>query len=286
MLASSRQLAILEIINRDGGAELRQLAATFGVSPGTIRRDLMVLNASGLVDRVHGGAVPRFVTNPGPSRRPIQPAVSLQRAGRASIAAQAAALVQGASVALPAGPISELLALHLAGVPNLTAVTYSLPVAQAFRTCQRSDQTLVLTGGVFGDRHGLSGPMALQAMQSLHIDTGFIEFDGVDLEGRPANITEGTAELNRVVMAVADRVVCYADHTAWHRIAAHQVMAPGPGMVLLIDPQVPLDVQHALSSAGTKLIVARDNDPSELTTGRRPGPHRPIWRAEREPHLW
>ncbi|MFC5004789.1 DeoR/GlpR family DNA-binding transcription regulator [Dactylosporangium cerinum] len=260
MLASARQVAILEIVDRDGGAQLRQLADLFGVSPGTIRRDLTMLDASGLVARVHGGAVRRPGT--ARSRKPLRSAVLVRQTARAAIAADAARVVApGTVVALPAGPISELLAEHLTTVPELTVVTYSLPVAQVFRAHQRDDQTLILTGGVFTGTQGLTGPLAAGTMHSLRIDTGFVEFDGIAPNGRPANVDAGTAELNRAVLAAAARVVCYTDHTAWHRLAAHEVITGASGVLLLVDAHLRQEARGDLASAGIRAVVARGPAP-------------------------
>src|SRR5215212_7723141 len=56
MLAGQRQLLILEEVRRRGAVRVSELTALLDVSDMTVRRDLDVLSASGLVDKVHGGA--------------------------------------------------------------------------------------------------------------------------------------------------------------------------------------------------------------------------------------
>jgi DeoR family fructose operon transcriptional repressor len=56
MPADLRRARILERIERDGGASVRELARAYGVSSITVHRDLERLAADGLIERVHGGA--------------------------------------------------------------------------------------------------------------------------------------------------------------------------------------------------------------------------------------
>jgi DNA-binding Lrp family transcriptional regulator len=59
MLPAQRQDRILTEIERAGGARIVQLAELLGVSDMTVRRDIDVLAARGLVIKVYGGATVR-----------------------------------------------------------------------------------------------------------------------------------------------------------------------------------------------------------------------------------
>lgn len=71
MLASERRRAILREIELRGEVVVTAFAARHGVSEMTIRRDLGGLEAQGLVERVHGGAVRRRTGDPVRSMGPI-----------------------------------------------------------------------------------------------------------------------------------------------------------------------------------------------------------------------
>jgi len=58
MLSEERRRSILASLARDGKVVAARLVAELGVSEDTIRRDLRELAAQGLVQRVHGGALP------------------------------------------------------------------------------------------------------------------------------------------------------------------------------------------------------------------------------------
>ncbi|HNJ83516.1 MAG TPA: DeoR family transcriptional regulator, partial [Piscinibacter sp.] len=55
--AAERQQRIAEALREHGRVEVSQLAAEYGVSEDSVRRDLRQLAARGLVQKTHGGAV-------------------------------------------------------------------------------------------------------------------------------------------------------------------------------------------------------------------------------------
>ena len=59
MLTSQRKQHILSVLRRDGNVVAKSLSEELGLSEDTIRRDLRELAAEGLLQRVHGGALPR-----------------------------------------------------------------------------------------------------------------------------------------------------------------------------------------------------------------------------------
>ncbi|MFN3497306.1 MAG: DeoR family transcriptional regulator, partial [Pannonibacter indicus] len=82
MSQSFRQPEILELARQQGKVTVEELAAHFGVTVQTIRRDLADLADSGRLERVHGGAIlPSGVSNIGYEDRR-----SLNREAKAAIA--------------------------------------------------------------------------------------------------------------------------------------------------------------------------------------------------------
>ena len=56
LLAEPRRMKILEWLQEEGSARVRDLSAAFAVSEATIRQDLERLDADGYITREHGGA--------------------------------------------------------------------------------------------------------------------------------------------------------------------------------------------------------------------------------------
>ncbi len=62
MLTAERRQFILEALRRDGKVLSSQLSDALRVSEDTIRRDLREMADAGLLQRVHGGALPKSPT--------------------------------------------------------------------------------------------------------------------------------------------------------------------------------------------------------------------------------
>ena len=57
MVARERQMQICDLLSINNAVQIADLAALFGVSSETIRRDLLALEKGGLLHRTHGGAI-------------------------------------------------------------------------------------------------------------------------------------------------------------------------------------------------------------------------------------
>ena len=123
------------MVRANGAVSLRELARVVQTSEVTVRRDVRALEAEGLLDRRHGGAV----LPGGFTRESGFPQKShLATAEKTAIADLAASFVEeGEAIVVGAGTTTQELARRLARVPGLTVVTNSLLVAQALAHANR-----------------------------------------------------------------------------------------------------------------------------------------------------
>jgi DeoR/GlpR family transcriptional regulator of sugar metabolism len=254
MLAQQRQTAILDLVRRQGGVRVSQLVRQFGVSDMTVRRDLEALAERGLVDKVHGGAT---VAGPGSTEEPGFDAKSVrQRTEKSAIAACAAGMVEpGTAVALSAGTTTAALADLLLDVPGLTVVTNSIPVADALYRSGRSDQTVVLTGGVRTPSDALAGPVAEAAIASLNVDVLFLGVHGMSPRTGFTTPNLMEAGTNRLMVAASRRLVVLADHTKWEIVGIATIAPLEDADVLITDSRLPPEARAQLSERVGELIV-------------------------------
>ncbi|MDG4793886.1 DeoR/GlpR family DNA-binding transcription regulator [Micromonospora sp. WMMD1082] len=252
MLAQQRQAAILDRVRATGGVRVGELAAEFQVSDMTIRRDLDLLHERGLLAKVHGGATVAGVTDePGFQAKSVR-----QQAEKAAIAERAARLVPpGAAIALSAGTTTAELARHLVDVPALTVVTNSLPVADILHDRGRSDQTVVLTGGVRTPSDALVGPLAVGAVRSLHLDLLFLGVHGITERTGFTTPNLMEAETNRALVAAADRLVVLADHTKWGTVGISAIAPLAAAHVLVTDDRLTPEARRLLTDRVGELVV-------------------------------
>jgi DeoR/GlpR family transcriptional regulator of sugar metabolism len=255
MLASQRQSAILDRVRDAGGVRVVDLAAEFGVSDMTIRRDLEILAGRGLLAKVHGGATlaQGSTDEPGFAAKAVR-----QRAEKAAIAARAAQLVApGTAIALSAGTTTAELARRLVDVPGLTVVTNSIPVAEVFYRADRPDRTVVLTGGVRTPSDALVGPVAVATIRSLHLDVLFLGVHGMSERAGFTTPNLMEADTDRALVEAAERLVVLADHTKWGTVGISAIAPLGRADVLVTSDGLPGPAQSVLAErVGSLLVVA------------------------------
>jgi DeoR/GlpR family transcriptional regulator of sugar metabolism len=255
VLARQRQSVILDEVRRTGAVRVSDLVDRLGVSDMTVRRDLDVLAARGLVEKVYGGATSlagRSIEEPGFEAKSVR-----QLPEKEAIAHQAATLVRpGTAIGLSAGTTTWTLARFLADVPDLTVVTNSIRVADVLRQSGRADRTVVLTGGVRTPSDALVGPVAVQALRTLHLDIVFLGVHGIaDRSGfTTPNLNE--SETNRAFVEAAGRLVVLADHTKYGVVGISTIAALNEADVLLVDDGLPADARAVLAEQVGDLLIA------------------------------
>lgn len=270
VLARQRQALVLERVREDGAVRVSDLARMLGVSDMTVRRDLEFLHGRGLIEKVHGGATaipgsalfePAFATKAG-----------LQLAEKDAIADAAAELVNpGAAIGISAGTTTYAIACRLIGSPGLTVVTNSLRVADVMSDTRGSDQTVVLTGGERTPSDALVGPLAVSALENIHLDLVFMGVHGMDMRAGFTSPNLLEAETNRAMVESARLLVVVADHTKWEVVGLSSFARLDQADILITDAGLDLDARDQLAGAVRRMIVVEvaDTADSRVAKGAR-----------------
>ncbi|MET7684600.1 DeoR/GlpR family DNA-binding transcription regulator [Streptomyces sp. NPDC005423] len=269
LLAEQRRALILDEVRRRGGVRVNELTKKLGVSDMTVRRDLDALARQGVLEKVHGGAVP--VVEASTHEPGFEAKSGLELTAKENIARAAARLVTpGTAIALSGGTTTYALAQQLLEVPDLTVVTNSVRVADVFHAAQRSSgqrpgtATVVLTGGVRTPSDSLVGPVADQAIAALHFDVLFLGVHGISVEAGLSTPNLAEAETNRRLVQSARRVVVVADHTKWGTVGLSSFAALDQVDTLVTDAGLPAEARAEISEQLRRLIVAGEpGDPGD-----------------------
>ncbi|MGW6402989.1 DeoR/GlpR family DNA-binding transcription regulator [Streptomyces sp. NPDC055134] len=260
LLAEQRRALILDEVRRRGGVRVNELTRKLGVSDMTVRRDLDALARQGVLEKVHGGAVP--VEEASTHEPGFEAKSGLELSAKEDIARTAAALAApGTAIALSGGTTTYALAHHLLDVPDLTVVTNSVRVADVFHGAQGSSgqrqgaATVVLTGGVRTPSDSLVGPVADQAIAALHFDVLFLGVHGISLEAGLSTPNLAEAETNRRLVQSARRVVVVADHTKWGTVGLSSFASLDQVDTLVTDAGLPADARAEISEE-LRLVIA------------------------------
>jgi DeoR/GlpR family transcriptional regulator of sugar metabolism len=266
VLAQERRDAILRALVPSGAATVAELADGLGVSEMTIRRDLGVLAAQQLVEKVHGGAVlakggaaePHFATK----RR-------INAAAKAAIAEAAAAMVHdGMTVALSAGTTTWQVARRLRGGPvrDLTFVTNSLNVAGALEA--NGWHSIVVSGGSFRTpSDALVGPFANQTLRQLNADLLLLGVHSIDARVGLTTPNVAEAETNRIMVAGAGRVVVVADSSKLGRVSLATFAGCDEVAELVTDTGADQATLDALADTGLRLHLVEPQRLREAAPG-------------------
>lgn len=254
------------MVRANGAVSLRELARVVQTSEVTVRRDVRALEAEGLLDRRHGGAV----LPGGFTRESGFPQKShLATAEKTAIADLAAGLVEeGEAIVVGAGTTTQELARRLARVPGLTVVTNSLLVAQALAHANRVE--VVMTGGTLrGSNYALVGSGAEQSLQGLRVSRAFLSGSGLTAERGLSTSNMLSASVDRALVQAAAEVVVLADHSKLGTDTMFQTV-PTDVITRLVTDEPPahddraVTELQALADQGVQIAIA---GPSATGTG-------------------
>lgn len=256
MLAAHRQMLVLQTITDAGAGRISELASNLKVSEMTIRRDIEALADKGLVIKTRGGAI-AVDSGSSATEHPFQVKSLREQTAKEAIARRASEIVAPASaVALMGGSTVFALAAHLVNTPHITVVTNSLPVSDLFHRTGRSDQTVILAGGMRTPTDSFVGEITVSVFEKLNVDYAFMGAHGVDPRGGYTSPNLLESETNRAVRQHAKKLVILADHTKWGQIGFSTFAELADAQTLITDQGTPADVRAVMESLIPEVIFA------------------------------
>jgi DeoR/GlpR family transcriptional regulator of sugar metabolism len=207
--ASARRRALAGILRQRGPVAVSELAAEFGCSEMTIRRDLDTLERDGVVRRTHGSAVLaslRADEKPYPVRA-FEAGEAKERIGRAV----AALISDGETVALDAGTTTAEVGRALRG----RAVTVMpLGIRTLVDLAYDEQVRLIAPGGeVRAGELVVTGDLAEVAFERLRFDTFVLGACGIDARNGVTTHRPADARVKRIAVASSARTIVVADRS-------------------------------------------------------------------------
>lgn len=253
-LASARLTQIRSLLKTDHQVSIPDLAAQFGVSEMTIRRDLDKLASNGQVRRTRGGAMPAermvFEFDFASRRRTY-------RRQKQAIAREALKLVQpGNKLILDTGTTTLELACLLKDIQDITIITSSLAVASVLQFSNHI-QTVLLGGIIRLGSPDLSGFITRKNLETFKADIAFQGADGIGLDGTLYTEDMRIVEVDERIRQQAQRTFVLADSSKIGKTALltngqlHEIEA------LITDDKIQAKQKKALEKKGAVIIVAK-----------------------------
>jgi DeoR family transcriptional regulator of aga operon len=252
VLNEERRRAIVDLLNQHGRVLVTELSRQFETSQVTIRKDLELLHAHGLVHRTHGGALPaREGALEDPTLREKE---KLHRQEKLRIAESAAAKVkEGQVLILDSGTTTTAIARALRNFQNLTIITNAVNIAAELAG---TAVEVILTGGTLRkNSFSLVGPIAEETLHRLTADILFLGVDGFDVHYGLSTPNLLEAKVNKVMVEVAKKVVAVCDSSKFGRRSLSLIAPTSELQEVITDRGAPKSDVRALKQAGVEVTL-------------------------------
>lgn len=256
LMAADRRRRILAALERDGKVVAAELSRSFGVSEDTIRRDLREMAGEGLLQRVHGGALPLSPANPSFSAREQQsPRV------KDALARAAATLIKpGQVVFIDSGTTNVAVARHVPRELRATIVTNSPPVAVALAEHPHVD-VIMLGGRVRRYSLATADAGTVTAVRQIQADLCYLGVCSLDPTFGITAINLDEAYVKQAMVEASADVVALATADKLGT-ASPYVVAPLRELTwLFTDTGVPDEALAPYRAAGVTVTRATDAGP-------------------------
>lgn len=235
MMTTERKAHILAVLRRDGRVVAKVLSLELGLSEDTIRRDLRELAEEGLLQRVHGGALPAS-----PAVADFAGRQRIASDGKIAIGRAAAALVRpGQVLFVDGGTTAVQLARHLAPGLKATVVTHSPSIAVELVE-HPSIEVELIGGRLFKHSIVAVGAAAIEAIARVRADIYFMGVTGVH---PVVGLTTGDPE-----EAAVKRSLCHHAAETVVLASSEKLGAVSPFVVLPLEEVSTLVVERGTSS--------------------------------------
>ena len=246
-------MKILDWLQEEGSARVRDLSLAFAVSEVTIRQDLEKLEIDGHIIRQHGGAflrtLPRQVET-----LSLQHMQNMER--KRKIGIKAASLVgDDETIILDAGTTTTEVAHNLVGRSSLTVITNALNIALMLGAIPGF--AIHMPGGQFeAPTLSLSGDKAADYFQDVYAGKLFLATAGVAIDTGLTYPSFADLQLKQAMIRAASRVYLVADSTKITRASFTRLGTLDVIHSFITDDGISDVDAKAFESRGIELIVA------------------------------
>ncbi|HVJ00020.1 MAG TPA: DeoR/GlpR family DNA-binding transcription regulator [Sphingomonas sp.] len=253
LLSDVRRRKLLEWMQEEGSARVRDLAEAFDVSEVTIRQDLERLEREGHIVREYGGAYLKSLSQQvrAMALHHLVHMDEKRRIGRA-----AAALVEdGDSITLDSGSTTTEIAAHLASRERLNVITNALNIALmlgALPSC-----SVHMPGGQFkAPTLSLSGERSADYFEGLFAQKLFLATAAISFEAGLTYPALADLTVKRAMIAHASRVYLVADSSKIGQTSFTSLGGIELIHAFITDDGIRDEDRRAFEAAGVEVIIA------------------------------
>ena len=251
MWPKERHRQILTMLNNSQLVSANDIAELLKVSRETVRRDLVVLENSGHIDRVHGGAV--LVNDE--NEAPFENRKDSHIRAKQDIARKAIALIPPrASIIVDAGTTTSVLGQHLAKLSGIMVITNSIEIAQAIKSSGADIDLILLGGQLTSDVPATYGELTLSEIKRFKVNLAFISPVAVHAQEGFFSFALQEAEIAKAMIAQAEKNVILCDRTKLGETSRVRIAKTNRINYLVTDSLVKPEQLEPFKNTGTEII--------------------------------
>lgn len=250
MLVQTRYEYITEQISKNGSVTVNGISAALSVSPETVRRDLIALEAHGKLKRVFGGAVAAEASNRFES---LDSRLDTNRDKKAELSRYAVGFINDGDVlAIESGSTAtELAKVLLDSELNIIIITHSDTVFNILKNKFRS----ILIGGEYIARDDcFGGALAEEFLKKFHANKAFLFPSAISVEHGIESFLPELQNIQIILSKIADQTFVLADSDKFNTRGMYKVLELDPDFIYITDSNIAPEVKKAFSENGMVLI--------------------------------
>ncbi len=253
-MKSFRQKEITELLQREKLVKNASLAARFGVSLETIRRDIDELEQLGILRKVYGGAE-YIAGDEASSVPPLTVREHMNRDAKSVIASAALRWIpDGSTVALDSGTTVAEFCLWLAERKNLTVICSDIVCAQQLLD---SGNNVYIVGGFLSGAGRSDGAFAKNMFASIgEIEYFVCSCDGISSECGVTTDIFSTNWTTKAFLKKSKFNILLADNSKFKHKGLYKMCRLSDFNLIITDTKTPKDEIEKIKSQGVDVLTA------------------------------
>ena len=245
---NKRQSQILDLLAKNKKMEVTKLSELLNVSQVTIRKDLVILENSGIIVREHGYA--RLNESDDINNRLARHYETKQKIAKLAVES----IENGETVMIESGSCCALVALEIArSKKDVTLITNSAFIAEYIRKVG-SVKVILLGGEYQNESQVMVGPLTRKCVEAFFVDKLFIGTDGFTIETGFTGNDYMRSEAVKDMAKQASRVMIVTDSDKFSQKGVVNLIEIEKVACVYTDDNIPSKIEDYLNKRNIKVI--------------------------------
>lgn len=245
---NKRQSQILDLLAKNKKMEVTKLSELLNVSQVTIRKDLVILENSGIIVREHGYA--RLNESDDINNRLARHYETKQKIAKLAVES----IENGETVMIESGSCCALVALEIArSKKDVTLITNSAFIADYIRKIG-SVKVILLGGEYQNESQVMVGPLTRKCVEAFFVDKLFIGTDGFTIETGFTGNDYMRSEAVKDMAKQTSRVMIVTDSDKFSQKGVVNLIEIEKVACVYTDDNIPSKIEDYLNKRNIKVI--------------------------------